>query len=89
MKGGFRERVLARTLLSCAMISLNSKFLVGILSKCVKRAIQKKFGIYDLKFELTDIQLSNENGRIVFKVCINGDLPEKDVAKIANVCMGN
>ena len=60
---------------------LSTKFMRGIVTKLISRAIRKKFG-YDVKIQLNAVQVETANGKVYLHADVDAEVDNEEFLKI-------
>lgn len=62
-------------------LKLSTKFMRGIVTNLISKAIYKKFG-YHVDIELNEIELRNEDGKVRIHLNVDAEVNNDDFKKI-------
>lgn len=62
-------------------LALTSKFMKGIVTKIVRKAIVKKFG-YEVDIQINNISVETIDGKVSLHVDVDADVDKEDFVKI-------
>lgn len=62
-------------------LKLSTKFMRGIVTKLISKAIYKKYG-YDIDILLNEIEINNEDGKVHLHVNVDAEVNNDDFKKI-------
>lgn len=65
-------------------IKLSTKFMRGIVSKIISKAILTKFG-FKTEIQINEIEIEKVNDKIHFHASVDADINEKALLKIARL----
>ena len=62
-------------------LALTSKFMKGIVTKIVRKAVVKKFG-YEVDIQINNIGIETVDGKVSLHVDVDADVDKEDFVKI-------
>ena len=62
-------------------LKLSTKFMRGIVTKLISKAIYKKYG-YDIDILLNEIEIRNEGGKVCLHANVDAEINNEDFKKI-------
>lgn len=62
-------------------LKLSTKFMRGIVTKLISKAIYKKYG-YDIDILLNEIEIKNEDGKVHLHMNVDAEVNNDDFKKI-------